>query len=215
MCWQHGSLAVPNGRSIVPVINTLLSWPFTLTVATQDWHPPDHVSFASNHPDPNSKPFESFAIVPNPKNPSETFRTRLWPVHCVQGTAGAELLPELCLDKVQHIVRKGQDARIEMYSAVRDPYRTPSISESVVSDLLRASKITHVFVVGLAMDYCVKHTALDCHHLGFHTFVIHEATMAVDAGDAGWGASQRELERAGVSMISLTGAELNQIRPLP
>ncbi|KAI9835213.1 MAG: NAD(+) salvage pathway protein [Thelocarpon superellum] len=209
---QTGSLAVPDGRTIAPIVNRLLDLPFVLKVATKDWHPANHVSFASNHPAPDNQPFTSFATIPNPENASETFRTRLWPVHCVQHTAGAELIPELDRDKLDHVVEKGQDARVEMYSALRDPYRDPPVHTSGLPHLLRQSRISHVYVVGLAMDYCVKFTALDCSEMGLDTYVVREGTRAVDAGEKGWDASCTELERAGVTMVSVTGEEVSRVR---
>ncbi|KAF2119731.1 Isochorismatase-like protein [Lophiotrema nucula] len=178
-CPPNGSLAVEGGRDIVPTINELLSLPFPIKVATKDFHPQDHISFASNHPPPNNKPFESTTVITNPLNPEEKEETRLWPDHCVQGTKGSELLPELDVSKVHQIVEKGQDKRVEMYSAFMDPFPT-CVSRSGLSKILKDAGVTDVFVVGLAADYCVKFTALDAKKEGFTTWVIAEATKAVD-----------------------------------
>jgi nicotinamidase-related amidase len=176
---QNGSLAVKGGRDIVPAINELLSLPFVVRIATKDFHPPDHISFASNHAPPKNIPFKSTYRIENPLNPSEVEETLLWPDHCVQGTKGSELLPELDMDKVQHIVEKGQDKRVEMYSAFADPFTNPTVSRSNLAKLLHDAEVTDVFVAGLAADYCVHFTALDAHKEGFKTWVVEDATRAV------------------------------------
>lgn len=179
-CPPDGSLAVQDGRDIVPAINELLALPFALKIATKDFHPLDHISFASNHPPPNNKPFESLIKIQNPFNPEEHQETRLWPNHCVQGTKGSELLPELDQSKLHKIVEKGQDSRVEMYSAFADPFTQPTVSRSSLAQTLRDAQITDVYIVGLAADYCVKYTALDAQKEGFTTWVIPEATKPVD-----------------------------------
>ncbi|KAI9773154.1 MAG: NAD(+) salvage pathway protein [Geoglossum simile] len=211
-CPPNGSLAVEGGRDIIPVVNELLALPFTLKIATRDFHPPDHISFASNHKAPNNEPFTCFAQITNPHNPSEVRETRLWPVHCVQGTGGAELLPELHANQLDHIVEKGRDKRVEMYSAFMDIFENPSVTSSGLSELLKAASITHVYLVGLAMDYCVKWSAIDAKKIGFITYVVQEGTRAVDPGDGGWGAAQAELENFGVPIIGVTGPEVNWVK---
>lgn len=176
---QNGALAVAGGRDIVPAINELLDLPFALRVATQDWHPADHISFASTHDAPDNKPFVSKATITNPLNPAETQETQLWPDHCVQNSEGAELLPELHASKFDKIVRKGMDKRVEMYSAFADPFPSPC-TQSDLAETLKKAGITDVFVAGLAADYCVRFTALDAQKHGFRTWVIGEATKAVD-----------------------------------
>ena len=126
---QNGSLAVPEGRDIVPVLNDLLRLPFVLKIATKDHHPADHVSFAANHP--GAPPFVSTTTIPNPANPQETYATQLWPVHCVVGTPGNALLPELDHARIDAVVLKGTDPRVEMYSAFRAPLRGPPLPEAV------------------------------------------------------------------------------------
>jgi nicotinamidase-related amidase len=204
---QNGSLAVPNGRAILPTINLLLSLPFVLKVATKDWHPIDHVSFASNHP--NAKPYTSFTTIHNPSNPSESYKTRLWPVHCVQGTPGAALVKELDTDMVDRVVEKGQDPRVEMYSAFYDPLKEPRVSDSGLAGALSDVGATHVYVVGLAADYCVKFTAVDAASEGFETYIIEEATRAVD--DSGWGKCKKELATKKVKVVSMEGEEVKRI----
>lgn len=199
---QNGSLAVPDGRSIIPTLNELLSLPFTLKLATKDHHPQDHISFASNHP--GTKPFESFVTIVNPNNPSETYESRLWPDHCVQGTPGNELLHELHLDQVDKVVLKGRDPRVEMYSAFQSPLRDPPLPTAVseLSDLLRDNNITHVVVVGLAGDYCVKSSAIDSVEGGWKTCIVEEGTKCV-GGDVGWTESKKELTERSVHMVDI------------
>jgi nicotinamidase-related amidase len=171
-----------------------------MKVATKDFHPPDHISFASNHPSPNNEAFKTMITIENPENPQETQQTLLWPDHCIQGTKGAELLPELDIGKVQHIVEKGQDKRVEMYSAFADPFTNPTISKSNLAQLLKDAQVTDVYVVGLAADYCVKFTALDAQKEGFNTFVVKEGTRPV--AESNLSGVYEEYEKVGVQMIS-------------
>ncbi|KAI0660768.1 Isochorismatase hydrolase [Cubamyces menziesii] len=210
-CPPNGSLAVSGGRDIIPTINELLQLPFVLKIATKDHHPHDHVSFASNHP--GATPFVSTCTITNPANPAETYETRLWPDHCVIGTPGNALVPELDVRCADAIVLKGTDPRVEMYSAFRSPLRDPPL-QSAVSELegrLRDAGITDVFVVGLAGDYCVKCTALDAAELGFCTYVVEDAVRCV-GGDAAWTETVADLEKAGVKVVRATGEEVERVR---
>ncbi|KAF3050563.1 NAD(+) salvage pathway protein [Didymella keratinophila] len=208
-CPPSGALAVTGGRDIVPAINELLDLPFALRVATQDWHPTDHISFASNHDAPNNKPFVSKATIQNPLNPAETQETQLWPDHCVQDSKGAELLPELNASKFDKIVKKGMDKRVEMYSAFADPFPSPC-SQSDLADTLKQAGITDVFVAGLAADYCVRFTALDAQKNGFKTWVVGEATKAVDP--SALDDVYRAYEEAGVTVIKSDWKDNEQIQ---
>ncbi|KAF5384015.1 hypothetical protein D9757_006918 [Collybiopsis confluens] len=215
-CPPIGALAVTDGRSITPIINDLLQLPFVKKVATKDWHPPNHISFAANHPAPNNIPFTSYATIANPNNPNEIQTTRLWPVHCIQGTPNAELIPELDLSRIDTIVDKGKDPRVEMYSAFEAPFRNPLVKEasSGLSQILKEAGVTDVFVTGLAMDYCVQNSAKDAASEGFKTYVISEATKAVDPGPDGWGKTEEELRAAGIKMVSISGEEVEKVRQL-
>lgn len=209
-CPPTGSLAVAGGRDIGPTVNELLSLrSFALRVATQDWHPADHISFASNH-SPPKRPFVDSATVVNPYNPAESYETQLWPVHCVQGSKGAELVPELQRERVDAVVRKGTDARVEMYSAFYDPFTSPRVSDSGLVARLRDKGVTHVYVVGLAFDFCVRSTAADAAREGFVTYVVEEGTRAVDA--AGWEKCRSGLERDGVKVVKMGGEEVARLR---
>lgn len=210
-CPPNGSLAVAGGRDISGPVNELLSLPsFALRIATQDWHPADHISFAANHPP--KQPFADTATVVNPHNPAEVYDTRLWPVHCVQDTAGAALVPELDAARVDAVLRKGTDARVEMYSAFYDPFAAPRVEDAGLAGRLRDAGVTHVYVVGLAYDYCVRATARDAAREGFVTYVVEEGTRAVDAG--AWAACTRSLEEAGVKVVRMDGEEVQRLRPL-
>jgi nicotinamidase-related amidase len=203
-------LAVGQGRDIAPVVNELLGLPFVVKVATKDFHPQDHISFASNHPPPNNIPFESEIVITNPYNLSETETTRLWPDHCVQGTKGSELVPELDLPKIDHIIEKGQDKRVEMYSAFADPFLNPTVSKSKLADTLKEAGVTHVYVVGLATDYCVKFTAIDSAKEGFKTYVIREGTRPVDP--ASFTDVESVLSKADVQVVNFHGDEVQKVR---
>lgn len=207
-CPPNGALAVNEGRDVAPLINSLLSLPFVAKIATQDWHPADHISFASNHAD--KQPFVDFATVVNPDNASESYSTRLWPVHCVQNTTGAELIPELEADKVETVIKKGTDPRVEMYSAFYDPFEAPRVSDSGLAGVLKEKGVTHVYVVGLAFDYCVKCTAMDAAKEGFTTYVVEEGTRAVDAPK--WEECKAELQQKGVVVVSADGPEVAKLK---
>ncbi|KAH6639177.1 Isochorismatase-like protein [Boeremia exigua] len=210
-CPPNGALAVAGGRDIVPAINELLALPFALRVATKDFHPPDHISFASTHAAPNNQPFVSKATITNPLNAAETLETQLWPDHCVQGTAGAELLPELDVARVDCVVEKGQDRRVEMYSAFADPFPSHCAQSDLAATLKRAG-ITDVFVAGLAADYCVRFTALDAQKHGFKTWVIGEATKAVDPSSLD--DVYRGYDEAGVRVIGKDDGQVQRVREL-
>lgn len=181
--------------------------PFFIKIATKDWHPVDHVSFASNHKD--KKAFADFTTIVNPTNASETYETRLWPDHCIQKTKGAELVPELHVEKIDKIIEKGQRKEVEMYSAFYDPLENPRVSDSGLAGLLREKGITDVYVVGLAADYCVKATAIDAKKECFRTFIIEEGTRPVDEGQ--WKEVQEDLRSKGVALVKMSGEEVARI----
>jgi len=155
-----GTLAVPEGDAVVPVANKLQE-SFDLVVATQDWHPANHGSFAANHP--ARKPFEQIEL--------DGLSQTLWPVHCVQGTKGAELSPDLRRDSIVKIFPKGTDPVIDSYSGFFDNGHRKATG---LGDWLKSKRVTEVFVCGLATDYCVKFTALDAVSLGFKTNLVED-----------------------------------------
>lgn len=144
-----GNLAVPEGDEIVALANQLIgSGKYDLIVASQDWHPADHGSFASSHPGKN--PFEIGTLGGKPQ--------MLWPDHCVQGTRDAELHPELRTAEIDLILQKGEDRNIDSYSAFRDNAQD---AHTGLAEFLKEREITELDICGLATDYCVRFTALD------------------------------------------------------
>jgi len=119
-------------------------------------------------------------------------------------------VPELKTSGLDHIIEKGQDKRVEMYSAFADPFRTPTVSRSTLQSVLKNAGATHVYCVGLAMDYCVKFTAIDAANVGFTTFVVNEGTRAVDPN--AWSAVEAQLKEAGVEMVSVDSEHVDKVR---
>ena len=212
---QNGSLAVRGGRDIAPLINDLLSAPFTLKIGTKDFHPEDHVSFNTSHSPPNNKSFESLATMTNPCNSNETKQTPIWPVHCVAGTPGAEIISEIEVSKLDFIVQKGRDKRVEMFSGFADAFGNKSDGASLdLAAMLKESAITHVYVAGLTGDCCVRCTALDAKQEGFEVCVIEEATRSVDPGEQGWGSAVKEFHEAGIEVVSIAGSQVKRVKGL-
>ncbi len=161
-----GALAVGGGHAIVPVINTLVPR-YEQVVVTQDWHPKGHASFASAHH--GHEPFETTEMP---------YGTQvLWPDHCVQGTPGAELHPDLEVTSAQLIIRKGWHEGVDSYSAFREADRK---TQTGLAGYLKERGVDEVHVVGLATDYCVAWTALDAASAGFKVTVIEDACRAID-----------------------------------
>jgi nicotinamidase/pyrazinamidase len=157
-----GTLAVPEGDKIISVVNELQK-NFELVVATQDWHPPDHKSFASNHPGKN--PFEIIDL--------NGLQQTLWPDHCVQGTLGAEFSKLVNTNKVEVIFRKGTNPEIDSYSGF---YDNGYLKSTGLADYLRGKKVTEIYLTGLCADICVFYTAMDSMKAGFKTFIIEDGT---------------------------------------
>ncbi|WP_456405502.1 bifunctional nicotinamidase/pyrazinamidase [Caldithrix abyssi] len=161
-----GALPVPGGDQIVPVVNQILPF-FDLVVATQDWHPPDHGSFASNHP--GKKVYDTIEL--------NGLQQILWPDHCVQGSHGADFVQNLNTNPVEAIFRKGTDPKIDSYSGFFDNGRKKSTG---LADYLRGRGVKEVFVAGLAGEFCVNYTIMDAADLGFKTYLIKDATRPLD-----------------------------------
>ncbi|SHF11746.1 bifunctional nicotinamidase/pyrazinamidase [Chryseobacterium sp. OV279] len=161
-----GSLAVNHGDEIVQTINDLQS-KYDLVVATQDWHPRGHKSFVTSHP--GKEPFEEISL--------NGLNQVLWPEHCIQGTKGAELVPELLTNAVEAIFRKGMDKEIDSYSGFFDNGRKKSTG---MADYLKGRGVTEVAVCGVAADYCVYYTANDALDLGFKSSIIESASKPID-----------------------------------
>ena len=185
-------------------------------MATKDYHPAGHISFSTSHSPPNNQPFTSKVEVPNPQDPRHIVETTLWPEHCIQGTPGSDIIAEIDVSKVDVIVEKGRDKRVESYSGFADMFGNKSRENFSLdlASLLKEKAITDVFVVGLTGDCCVKCTALDAKKEGFAVFVVREGTRSVDEGEAGWGTAVKEFEQVGVQLVKLQGKEIAQVRNL-
>jgi nicotinamidase/pyrazinamidase len=188
-----GTLAVPDGDAVVPVANALCAR-YELVVATRDWHPASHLSFARNHPGKN--PYELSELDGLPQV--------LWPPHCVQGTAGAEFHPELDVSRVAQVFFKGTDERIDSYSGFFDNGHRKATG---LGDYLKQAGVTGVVVLGLATDYCVKWTALDARQLGFDVQVVVDGCRGVGLNPADVPQALLELRAAGVRLVQ--SAELD------
>lgn len=174
-----GALAVPEGDAVVPVASRLAQ-AFPLVVATQDWHPPEHVSFATRHP--GREPFEVVELeIEAPGGERRTLAQTLWPEHCVQGTRGADLAPGLETRPVEAIFRKGTDPQIDSYSAFFD---NEHLKKTALGEHLRGRGVEEVVVAGLAADVCVAYTARDARRLGFRTTVVRDATRGIGGPEA-------------------------------
>lgn len=166
-----GALAVPEGDQVVPIANALIQQ-HELVVATQDWHPPDHGSFAANHP--GRKPFEEIEL--------DGLRQTLWPVHCVQNTGGALFAPGLNTRRIARVFPKGMRPRIDSYSGLFDNGHRQSTG---LGEWLHEQGVSELAVVGLATDVCVKFTVLDALREGFKVNVHTSGCRGVNlkAGD--------------------------------
>lgn len=182
-----GSLEVKDGDQIVPVVNRLQEH-FDMVVATQDWHPRDHRSFASNHP--GKEPGDHVDL--------EGIDQVLWPDHCVQGSPGAEWPGELHTDKIVKVIRKGLDPLVDSYSGFYDNQHRRATG---LHDVLRKHGISFLALTGLAADVCVKYTALDALMLGYEVFLVSDATRAVE-GDKALRKVLKELGDQGARVVT-------------
>lgn len=185
-----GALAVPAGDAVVPVINRLIaSGYFSLVVATQDWHPADHRSFASQHPGKSVGELGELNGSPQV----------MWPDHCVQSTSGAELHPSLEASAIDKIFLKGEIRQVDSYSGFFD---NDGKSATGLGDYLKQEGVDEVYVCGLATDYCVKFTALDSRKLGFSTFLIEDAARGVNLQPGDVAQAVEDMRAAGVNVVS-------------
>ena len=161
-----GALPVPEGDRVMPIINRLQPH-FDLVVATQDWHPANHGSFAANHP--GRRPGELIELDGLPQV--------LWPVHCVQETPGAALRADLDQSRIARVFRKGTDPKVDSYSGFFDNGRRQSTG---LGDYLKSQGVGELYVCGLATDYCVKATALDAADLGFRVHLVEDGCRGVN-----------------------------------
>jgi len=180
-----GSLEVPFGEQIIPLVNEL-SEHFDLVVATQDWHPPNHKSFASSHS--GKKIFDIIMLGGQEQV--------LWPDHCIQGSPGAALHHDLKTNRVEAIFRKGMDADIDSYSAFYDNGHKKNTG---LGGYLKDRRVTEVYLCGLAGDYCVYYSAKDALTAGFKTVLIEDATRSISKD--GFEKAKDELRRLGGEIV--------------
>ena len=183
-----GALAVPDGDAVVPVCNRLQA-AFELVVATQDWHPPDHGSFAANHP--GHKIGDVIDL--------NGLRQILWPRHCVQNTPGAAFVPALQVNKIARVFQKGTDPRIDSYSGFFD---NGHLKATGLDDYLKSRGVSDVYLAGLATDYCVKFTAMDARSLGYATFLVRDACRGVNLSPGDADRAIDDMRRAGVTLVT-------------
>ncbi|MCZ6651671.1 MAG: bifunctional nicotinamidase/pyrazinamidase [Planctomycetota bacterium] len=183
-----GALPVPDGDQVIPLANQIQQR-FDLVVATQDWHPSNHASFAAIHP----------GKMPGDVVDLDGLQQTLWPVHCVQDTVGSAFAPGLDISRVRKIFRKGTDPGIDSYSGFFDNGHRKSTG---LDFYLKQAGVTETFVLGLATDYCVKFTALDALELGFATYVLVDACRGVDLQTGDVAAALHDMATAGVQIIT-------------
>lgn len=162
-----GALAVPKGNEVVEIANLVVDKKWDRVIATQDWHPAEHQSFASNHP--GKQPYEGIDLHGLPQV--------LWPAHCIQGTRGSEFHDNLDVERVHKVIQKGTDPKVDSYSGFLD---NGGRNDTGLDAYLKSQGITDVYVMGLATDYCVKFTALDALKLGYRTFLIQDGCRGVN-----------------------------------
>ena len=182
-----GALAVANGDEVVPVANRVML-DYELVVATQDWHPKGHGSFASQHAGHELGDVVVF----------DGLDQILWPDHCVQGSAGAEFAPGLNTTGIHHVIQKGIDRNIDSYSAFFDNVRRKATG---LETYLREKGVDEVHIMGLATDYCVKFTALDAVDLGFQTTILAEGVRGVDLNEGDCQRAISEMQAAGIAIV--------------
>jgi len=182
-----GALAVPHGDEVIPLANKLQQR-FDLVLATQDWHPPDHGSFATNHP--GKKPGDRIML--------DGIEQILWPVHCVQNTHGAEFAPSFETSRIAHVFHKGVDPRIDSYSTFFDNAHR---RRTGLGEYLKERSIDDIYLLGLALDYCVKYSALDARQLGFNTHIILDGCRGIGLEPGDLERAIDEMRKAGSSLL--------------
>lgn len=184
-----GSLAVPDAEAVIPIANQLQPY-FDIVVATKDWHPKDHMSFASNHA--GRKVGEEIKV--------NNYSQVLWPDHCVQESTGAEFHPQFDTQHIDKIIYKGIDKNIDSYSAF---YDNEHLRSTGLFEYLREQQVRDVYIVGLATDYCVKYSTLDATGLGFNVYVIADGCRGVELQSGDIAKAFEEMQTAGAKIISV------------
>ena len=188
-----GALAVKDGLDILPAVNKLLEVPLDVIVATKDWHPADHGSFAETH---RRKVGDVIDLEGIPQI--------LWPVHCVQETNGAEFCSGWDHSKVEEVFHKGIERNVDSYSTFFDNGNRRSTG---LADYLRDRGVKRVFLAGLVTEYCVKYSVLDAIRLGFETFVIPEGCRGVNLHPLDAKTALEEMKKMGAHLASLQDVE--------
>ncbi|WP_068466754.1 bifunctional nicotinamidase/pyrazinamidase [Candidatus Protochlamydia phocaeensis] len=188
-----GNLAVKQGNEIIPLINALVHYPFDLIIATKDWHPSDHGSFAANHGKRTGEHVKLAGID-----------QILWPTHCVQGTRGAEFAPGWDTTCINKVIYKGTDPSIDSYSTFFD---NGHLKSTGLETYLREQSIKDLYFAGLATDYCVKYSVLDALKLGFNPYVIADACRGVNLQPQDSQQALQLMQRAGAVLVSFKDLE--------
>jgi nicotinamidase/pyrazinamidase len=182
-----GALPVPHGDEVIPIANELQRH-FRLVVATKDWHPRNHGSFAANHP--GKKPGDRIIL--------DGIEQILWPVHCVQNTDGAEVAPAFDTSRIAHVFHKGVDPLIDSYSTFFDNAHR---RHTGLADYLKTQLIKDIYLLGLALDYCVKYSALDARQLGLNTHVILDGCRGIELEPGDIDRALDEMGRTGTRIL--------------
>ena len=183
-----GALAVPDGDQVIPIANRLIP-KFDLVVATQDWHPSNHQSFASQH---QQKQIGDVVDL-------HGLTQILWPDHCTQGTSGADFCADLDTSQITRVFQKGTDETIDSYSGFFDNGKRKTTG---LDEFLDKHEIQRVFVMGLATDYCVKFTALDAVECGFETWLIEDGCRGVNLNPGDVETAIQEMQLAGIHLTN-------------
>jgi nicotinamidase/pyrazinamidase len=182
-----GALPVPHGDEVIPLANEVQGR-FDLVLATQDWHPPSHGSFAANHQ--GKKPGDRIIL--------DGIEQILWPVHCVQNTHGAEFAPSFDTSRIAYIFHKGIDPRIDSYSTFFDNAHR---RHTGLAPYLEKRGIKDIYLMGLALDYCVKYSTLDARQLGLNAHVIVDGCRGIELEPGDIGRALEEMKRAGAIIL--------------
>jgi nicotinamidase/pyrazinamidase len=185
-----GALAVPHGDEVIPIANELQPR-FDLVLATQDWHPPNHGSFAANHT--GKKPGDRIIL--------DGIEQILWPVHCVQNTTGAEFAPSFDTSHIAHVFHKGTERNIDSYSTFFDNAHR---RHTGLAHYLEKRSIKEIYLMGLALDYCVKYSTLDARHLGLNTYVIVNGCRGIELKPGDIDRALAEMKRVGAVLLQST-----------
>jgi nicotinamidase/pyrazinamidase len=196
-----GIMQIKNGDRVVDPLNAVANvfdWHGAPVIATQDWHPTGHISFASTHPGLKVNDIIDFVLEKRTPEGIGMVEQVLWPDHCVQGTWGAAFHDFLDLKPVSYIIRKGKTELLDSYSAF---FENDKRTITGLGGLLKGLSIDTVFIGGLATDYCVFYSAMDAVKLGFKTYVIVDAVQGIDSPKGSIEKAMKEMERVGVRFV--------------